>query len=524
MNKEHPGIRIETVEIKVPRRGGDSYSIAHFRKFVETQVPVNSSPVRFVVSKSDADAFHCEVGSVIHDGGHKFNFNQRSIFDFNKRPRESSKEFNAALIVPTGIGLAIGGQAGDAGPVARLLGKVCDNLILHPNVVNASDINEMPENSLYVEGSVLSRLLMGTIGLNKVRANRVLTIIEDHEESGFVDNTVNAVNAARATYGLNNERIVVMWPSFTMDPAESVSGSAVGHIRNFERLISCLEHYKGDYDAVAIASIISYEAETHLDYFINAENRVNPWGGAEAMLTHAISHFFNIPSAHAPLCENEEIEQLETGVVNPCIAAEVISTAYINCVLKGLQRSPQILDIEEFNNPDIITARDVNCIVTPDACLGLPILAALEQGIKVIAVRNSNLMENELAELPWAAGQFFKVDSYAEAVCVIEALKNGIDFRSLHRPLLKADVDLFHTDEQSGKVHVVDYYGEEAERLELEAEVRDGSFGYSVEVQSDFYERAHRETDKEKLEHQDRPVEIEMEALPEVDNRQAAAE
>ena len=98
--------------------------------------------------------------------------------------------------MPTGIGLAIGGQAGDAGPVARLLGTVCNNLILHPNVVNASDINEMPDNSLYIEGSVLSRLLMGTIGLNKVRANRVLTIIEDHEDSAFVDNTVNAINAA----------------------------------------------------------------------------------------------------------------------------------------------------------------------------------------------------------------------------------------------------------------------------------------------------------------------------------------
>jgi len=93
MNREHPGIRIETVEIKVPRRGGDSYSIAHFRKFVETQVPENSVPVRFVVTKSDPDAFHCEIGSVIHDKEYKFNFDHRSIFDFNKRHCESSREF-----------------------------------------------------------------------------------------------------------------------------------------------------------------------------------------------------------------------------------------------------------------------------------------------------------------------------------------------------------------------------------------------------------------------------------------------
>jgi hypothetical protein len=508
MTEDHQGIRIETFEIKVPRRGADSYSIAHFRKFVETQIPANSIPVRFVVTKTDADAFHCEVGSVVSDNEYKLAANHRSIFDFSKRRYESSKEFNLALIVPTGIGLAVGGQAGDAGPVARLFGSLCDNLILHPNVVNASDINEMTENSLYVEGSVLSRLLMGAIGLSKVRANRVLTIIEDHEDSAFVDNTVNAINAARATYGLNNDRIAVMWPSFTMEAIEAASGSAVGHIRNFEHLINCLEYYKGDYDAVAIASIISYDAEAHLEYFVNAEERVNPWGGAEAMLTHAISHFFNIPSAHAPLCENEQIEQLETGVVDPRIAAEVVSTAYINCVLKGLQRSPQIVDAEKLNNPDIIAVRDISCIVIPDGCLGLPVLAALEQGIKVIAVENDNLMENDLAELPWATGQFFQVDSYAEAAGTIEALKSGIDPRSLHRPLLKAEVELFHTEEHSGKVHVVNYYSEEADRLELENEIREGSFDYEVEVEREFYDHEHRKVDPAALGYHDRPVEI----------------
>ncbi len=54
---------------------------------------------------------------------------------------------NVVLIIPTGIGCEIGGHAGDANPVAKLIGACCDNLILHPNVVNASDVNEMPENS-----------------------------------------------------------------------------------------------------------------------------------------------------------------------------------------------------------------------------------------------------------------------------------------------------------------------------------------------------------------------------------------
>lgn len=38
------------------------------------------------------------------------------------------------MIVPTGIGAAIGGYAGDALPVARTLSSVVDCLIAHPNV------------------------------------------------------------------------------------------------------------------------------------------------------------------------------------------------------------------------------------------------------------------------------------------------------------------------------------------------------------------------------------------------------
>ena len=74
----------------------------------------------------------------------------------------------------------------DAGPVARMFGELSDNLLLHPNVVNASDVNEMPENALYIEGSVLTRLLMGTVGLQRVRNNRLLIVVAEHDDQLFV--------------------------------------------------------------------------------------------------------------------------------------------------------------------------------------------------------------------------------------------------------------------------------------------------------------------------------------------------
>ena len=51
---------------------------------------------------------------------------------------------NTVFIVPTGIGAEIGGHAGDATPAAKLIGAVSNIIVLHPNVVNASDINIRP--------------------------------------------------------------------------------------------------------------------------------------------------------------------------------------------------------------------------------------------------------------------------------------------------------------------------------------------------------------------------------------------
>ncbi len=68
--------------------------------------------------------------------------------------------------------------------------------------------------------------------------------------------------------------------------------------------------------------------------------------------------------------------------------------------------------------------------------MGLPTLAALEQGIPVIAVKeNKNLMKNDLAALPWAPGQLRTVENYWEAVGVMSALRAGIAPESVRRPL-----------------------------------------------------------------------------------------
>ena len=159
-----------------------------------------------------------------------------------------------------------------------------------------------------------------------------------------------------------------------------------------------------------------------------------PWGGIEAMLTHAVSHCFNVPSAHAPMMESREILNEDPGRVDPRMAAEAISSSFFQCVLKGLKRSPRIVtDPGHMTASGVLTARDISCLVQPDQCLGLPTIAALEQGIPVIAVaENDNLMRNDLRALPWAPGQLHLVENYLEAVGVMTALKAGIGQPALH--------------------------------------------------------------------------------------------
>ena len=410
--------------------------LTHLRQACARQVPDSLVPVRFVVTSTTASGYQCEFGAIsglIESGQPPIS----SVFEFRPRLSADTREFNVVLLVPTGIGAEIGGHAGDAGPVARMLAEVSDTLVLHPNVVNASDLNEMPQNALYVEGSVVTRLLMGTVGLQPVRSNRVLVVIDAHSDELFVNAAVNTVSGARAAYGLNCPEVVCLDPPVNLRARYSQSGRAVGRVEELEGLCRVLDDRRGQYDAIALSSVIDVPREFHQRYFDASGEMVNPWGGVEAMLTHALSSMYSVPTAHSPMFESREVANMDVGIVDPRMAAEAVSVSFLQCTLKGLQRSPRIVtDTQAMNRPGVFTVADISCLVIPDGCLGLPTLAALEQGITVIAVaENRNLMKNDLSTLPWTPGQFHRVRNYWEAVGVIAAMRAGVDPASVRRPL-----------------------------------------------------------------------------------------
>lgn len=400
-------------------------------------------PLRLAITEMAENRWYYEVESLA-DTRARTPLQMPSIFSYRPRRYERTAAFNAVMLIPTGIDCAIGGHAGDATAAVRLLATVCDHLVVHPNVVNASDINEQADNCLYVEGSLIARLMMGDISLRKVRSNRILVITEARNDGPWaVDQVVNTANAAHATLGVSCEKVIVLKHGLSMTMVRSQSGRAVGDVSGLEALIEVLEIERAEYDAVAICSRITAFMDTReLLHSYFEGGGPNPWGGVEAALTHTVSMAFDIPSAHAPTMEDMSLRMECFGQTDPRKAAEAISTSYAFCLLKGLHRAPAVVrDPDGSYDPSLLAAEDISCLVIPDGCVGIPTIAALLQGIPVVAVRNNtNLMKNDLRKLPFIPGRLFFVENYREAVGLMLALKAGASPDSVLRPLQRAEV------------------------------------------------------------------------------------
>lgn len=333
---------------------------------------------------------------------------------------------NIVLIIPTGIGCEIGGHAGDANPTVKLVSSVCDILITNPNAVNASDINEMPDNVWYVEGSMLNKVLSGVNSLYRdTKPNKILLAVNPPVNI----HTINSVNAARATLGADIDILELKTP-LTAVATKLDDGSASGDITGFHELIYQTSEY--DFDALAIQTAIDVPKDTALDYRDNGG--VNPWGGAEAKLSKMIANRINCPVAHAPFApDNGAFEDVIDTVVDPCLAAEFVSVSYLHCVLKGLHRAPKP------NQHRGLGYADIDFMITPHGCWGEPHEACQKFNIPIIVVRENKTIYSDRNCIQFYHDKdVIMVNNYLEAVGVIQAYKSGIKLESLKRPLRKA--------------------------------------------------------------------------------------
>ncbi len=335
---------------------------------------------------------------------------------------DGDAKMNVVMIIPTGIRCEIGGHAGDATPVARLLGACCNELVLHPNVVNASDINEMPENAWYVEGSHLDRFLRGEIELQKVRQNRILVAVNFAQKE-----TINAVSAARASLGVDATMLVLDSPLNMV--ATMTDGRADGEVTGWKALVEQVQ--KHEFDALALSTPIEVEDEINKNYWENGG--VNPWGGVEAKASKLIATALNKPVAHAPVMVSEDTPFCLHDwdfVADPRMAAEVLSWAFLHCVLKGLHTAPRI--------GEGLSVKDIDVMVSPE-CWGPPHKACCEHDIPIIIVRENKTIYSTPFGYP-AYKYCTCVDNYLEAAGVIIAMKAGITLTSVRRPIPPTEI------------------------------------------------------------------------------------
>jgi hypothetical protein len=405
---------------------------------LESRLGSGSYPLRFSIVAVEPSDFVVEATILEFDSRSRHSDRFADIEILHPRKKTlPAQPFVAVQVIPTGIRCAFGGYAGDAGPVTNLLASTVDFLVTHPNAVNASDLNEMADNVLYVEGKSLDDFLLGHLGLVVVGANRIGTFV-DPTGAGLLDDVVNTLNAARAVKGIDCGLHTVLEDELGVAIEWSDAGCALGTVLHPEAVLDAAQLLIG-HGAEAIGGVSVIHGVTTAMFSQHLDGKLpNPSGGVEAIITHLISKAFRVPAAHAPL---PYYQDRKTKVAhNPRAAAEFISTPHYFSVLKGLGRAPRLLPLAALESVpgSALSANNVGAVVVPATCLGgIPALAAEYHGVPLIAVReNETILDVTNAKM--RMDNVIEVESYLAAAGVLLALRNGISLESLRRPLSAA--------------------------------------------------------------------------------------
>jgi hypothetical protein len=342
----------------------------------------------------------------------------------NQRP------LTVVLIVPTGVGASIGGFAGDALPVARAIAQISDTLITHPNVLNGAQLYWPIPNALYVEGYALDKFAAGCWGLQPVHQNRIGLILDAGIEPDLQLRHLQAVDAARATLGLNITDCVLTDRPLQVELRISQSGASWGTIGNPDSLLRAAEKLIKQARVEAIAVVARFpddEGSLALENYRRGKG-VDPLAGAEAVISHLVVRTFKIPCAHAPALSALPLDPH----LSPRSAAEEIGYTFLPCVLAGLSKAPQFVAPEsQQHNQLSITADQVDAVVIPaTACGGSAILSLSgRSSVQIIAVGDN---KTQMQATPEKLGiKALQVNSYLEAIGVLVAKRAGISPASL---------------------------------------------------------------------------------------------
>ena len=335
------------------------------------------------------------------------------------------------LVIPTGIGCEIGGFAGDALPAAKLLASATGCLVTHPNVMNGGMLSEKDERIFYVEGYSLDRFARAEIGLKKVNQQKIGIIFDKKIENEILLRHLQVADACIATLGIDVTSYVITDEPVGIVISDELSGFSSGYVRNPETLIKAGKSLINQgITAIAIVTRFPDEIDVENVNLYREGKGIDVIAGVEAVISHLISKYLKIPCAHAPALAPIDLKVN----LDPRAAAEEIGYTFLPSVLIGLSTAPDLIDLKDYNDKVTISPHDIDSIVVPSGALGgEAVLACMERDLNIIAVKNEGVLN--VSDKWFDYKKLFKVDNYIEAAGLLIAIKEGINYKSINRPL-----------------------------------------------------------------------------------------
>ena len=396
------------------------------------------------------------------------------------------------LVIPTGLGCAVGGYAGDGLPTARLLAAASGCLVTHPNVMNGASLYWSDRRIHYVEGWALDRFACGELALAPVAGRRVGLLLDAGIEPELRARQLQAAEACRATLGLAIGPVVTSDVPLGVGLSLGPSGTSWGTLERPDALLRAGEKLVSA-GATAIAAVARFPEDPGSEALAayRAGSGVDALAGAEAVISHLLVQHLGIPCAHAPALAPLPLDP----DLDPRAAAEELGHTFLPCVLVGLSRAPDLIPLgpdgmpsrrplnrsagvgvalapsgresveagdgygragEVFDSSDrwpagrfgpglglmhaggLLQATSLGAVVAPAGALGgEAVLACAARGIPLISVAGNSCLLQVNGE---ALGlEVISANSYAEAAGLVLALREGLDPAMLRRPLQRLE-------------------------------------------------------------------------------------
>ena len=343
---------------------------------------------------------------------------------------QSAAPLPTVLVIPTGIGCAVGGYAGDALPAARLLAAASGCLITHPNVMNGAALYWSDPRIHYVEGSSLDRFAAGELLLQPVRRQRIGLLLDAGIEPELRQRHLQVLDGCRATLGLDIGPVVTTDQPLDVTLSLGASGVSWGQLGEPEALLRAGRQLKAaGATAIAVVARFPDDPDSEALAAYRQGSGVDALAGAEAVISHLLSLELGLPCAHAPALSPLPLDP----DLDPRTAGEELGFTFLPCVLVGLSRAPDLLPRSPGPLGSMLGIESVGAVIAPAGALGgAAVLACAERGIPVIAVENPCLLEVTAQALGL---EVLPAASYCEAAGLVLALREGIAPAALGRPL-----------------------------------------------------------------------------------------